>query len=187
MPSSTGGRWKRGGPVGHLRVPGRCAEKRHHDGLVGTQPTDQSLPRQRSTLLEHRMVPTRKNPNRRYPACWPSDKKMAQARSRIRELTGRNRRHVSTAVLVEDLNQYLRGWRQYYRFGNSTHRFAKIDRYVVDRMALLLSKRHGRRGRGYGLKLIILSGDRLGLERLTGTIVYGRTAHAGGEGRRRAG
>ena len=37
-------------PVGHLRVPGRCAKKRHHDGLVGTQPTDQSLPRQRSTL-----------------------------------------------------------------------------------------------------------------------------------------
>ncbi|MGH9071129.1 MAG: hypothetical protein ACRDX8_08205, partial [Acidimicrobiales bacterium] len=36
--------------VGHLRVPGRCAEKRHHDGLVGAQPTDQSLPRQRSTL-----------------------------------------------------------------------------------------------------------------------------------------
>lgn len=137
--------------------------------------------------FEHRMVPTRKNPNRRYPACWPSDKKMAQARSHIRELTGRNRRHVPTAVLVEDLNQYLRGWRQYYRFGNSTHRFVKIDRYVVDRMALLLSKRHGRRGRGYGLKLIILSDDRLGLERLTGTIVYGRTAHAGGEGRRRAG
>jgi len=50
-PSSTGGRWKRGDPVGHPRVPGRCAEKRHHDGLVGTQPTDQSLPRQRSTLL----------------------------------------------------------------------------------------------------------------------------------------
>src|SRR5271155_4286189 len=53
MPSSTGGRWKRGGPVGHLRVPGRGAEKRHHDGRVGPQPTDQSLPRQRSTLLTH--------------------------------------------------------------------------------------------------------------------------------------
>jgi transposase InsO family protein len=34
----TGGRWKRGDPGGHLRVPGRCAEKCHHDGLVGTQP-----------------------------------------------------------------------------------------------------------------------------------------------------
>ena len=58
-PSSTGGRWKRGDPVGHLRVPGRCAEKRHHDGLVGTQPTDQSLPRQRSTLLTHICAKTR--------------------------------------------------------------------------------------------------------------------------------
>ena len=137
--------------------------------------------------FQNRMVPTRQNPNHRYPACWPSDKKMLQARSRIKELTGRNRCHIPTAVLVDDLNQFLRGWRQYYRFGNSTRRFAKIDRYVVDRMALLLSNRHGKRSRGYGLKLIIVSGNRLGIERLTGAIVYGRTAHAGGEGHRRAG
>jgi hypothetical protein len=26
MSGSLGGRWKRGGPTGHLRVPGRCAE-----------------------------------------------------------------------------------------------------------------------------------------------------------------
>ncbi len=47
---STGGRWKRGSPAGHLRVPGRCAEKRHHDGLVGTQPAGHLQPRQRPTL-----------------------------------------------------------------------------------------------------------------------------------------
>ena len=58
-PSSTGGRWKRGDPVGHPRVPGRCAERCHHDGLDGTQPTDQSLPRQRSTLLTHICAKTR--------------------------------------------------------------------------------------------------------------------------------
>ena len=33
-----GGTLETGQPDGHLRVPGRCAEKRHHDGLVGTQP-----------------------------------------------------------------------------------------------------------------------------------------------------
>jgi RNA-directed DNA polymerase len=137
--------------------------------------------------FHHRMVAARRNPRRRYLACWPSDKKMAQARSRIRELTGRNRRHVPTHLLVEDLNQFLRGWRQYYRFGNSTRRFAKLDRYVFERMALLLSKRHGRHGRGYGMMLIIVSGNNLGLLRLTGTIGYGRTAHATGEGRRKAG
>jgi RNA-directed DNA polymerase len=125
-----------------------------------------------------RMVASRRRPSVRYPACWPSDKAMARARSRIRELTGRRRCHVPTDKLVADLNQFLRGWRQYYRWGNSTVRFARLDSYVEERMALLLSKRHARRGRGHGLKLLIGSGNRLGLERLVGTIGYGRIAHA---------
>jgi RNA-directed DNA polymerase len=125
-----------------------------------------------------RMVASRRRPSTRYPACWPSDKAMARARSRIRELTGRRLRHNPTHKLVADLNQFLRGWRQYYRWGNSTVRFARLDRYVEERMALLLSKRHARRGRGHGLKLLIGSGNRLGLERLVGTIEYGRVVHA---------
>src|SRR5215207_3535457 len=125
-----------------------------------------------------RMVASRRRPSTRYPACWPSDKAMARARTRIRELTGRRLRHSPTHKLVADLNQFLRGWRQYYRWGNSTVRFARLDRYVEERMALLLSKRHARRGRGHGLKLLIGSGNRLGLERLVGTIEYGRIVHA---------
>ena len=98
-------------------------------------------------------------------------------------MTGRNRRHVPTHLLVEDLNQYLRGWREYYRFGNSTRRFAKLDRYVFERMALLLSKRHGKRGRGNGMKHIVMSGNRLGLIRLVGSVRFGN-AKTVGEGRR---
>jgi RNA-directed DNA polymerase len=128
--------------------------------------------------FHHRMVSSRRNPAVRYPACWPSDKAMSRARSTIKEMTGRHRRHVPTGLLVFQLNQFLRGWRQYYRYGNSSRYFAKLDRYVKERMALLLSKRHGRRGRGYGLKLIISSGNNLGLERLVGTIEFKRTAHA---------
>lgn len=128
--------------------------------------------------FHHRMVSSRRNPAVRYPACWPSDKAMSRARSTIKEMTGRHRRHVPTGLLVFQLNQFLRGWRQYYRYGNSSRYFAKLDRYVKERMALLLSKRHGRRGRGYGLKLVISSGNNLGLERLVGTIEFKRTAHA---------
>lgn len=79
---------------------------------------------------------------------------------------------------MAELNRFLRGWRQYYRYGNSSRHFAKLDRYVKERMALLLSKRHGRRGRGYGLKLIISSGNNLGLERLVGTVEFKHTVHA---------
>ncbi|MBV8992838.1 MAG: hypothetical protein JO287_03845 [Pseudonocardiales bacterium] len=99
---------------------------------------------------------------------------MDRARSRIRDSTRRSRRHIPTHLLVTELNQFLRGWRQYFRYGNSARCFAKLDRYVEERMALLLSKRHGRRGRGHGLKLIISSGNRLGLERLAGAVRYGR-------------
>ena len=137
--------------------------------------------------FHHRMVPSRRNPKFRYPACWPSTTAMRRARSRIRELTGRNRRHVPTHLLVEQINQFQRGWRQYFRYGNSARSFAKLDRHVTERMALLLSKRHGRRGRGNGMKHIIMSGNRLGLERLAGNVRYGRLAHTAGEGRRRAG
>ena len=42
-------RWKRGSPVGPLRVPGRELRDATHDDLIGTQPTDQPQPRQRST------------------------------------------------------------------------------------------------------------------------------------------
>jgi RNA-directed DNA polymerase len=129
--------------------------------------------------FHHRMVPSRRNPRFRYPACWPSAKAVARARCRIRELTGRNRRHVPTHLLVSELNQFLRGWRQYYRYGNSSRSFAKLDRYTTERMALLLSKRHGRHGRGNGMKHVIMSGNRLGLVSLAGNVEYGRLAHAG--------
>ncbi len=133
--------------------------------------------------LHHQMVPSRRRPSFRFPACWPSAKAVLRARSRIRELTGRNRRHVPTHTVVGDLNCFLGGWREYYRYGNSTRCFAKLDRYVVERMALLLSKRHGRRGRGYGMKQLIMSGNRFGLVRLVGSIRFER-AKTVGEGRR---
>jgi RNA-directed DNA polymerase len=120
--------------------------------------------------FHHRMMPSRRRPSVQYPACWPSDKAMARARAQIREITARSQRHIPTHILVAALNQFLRGWRQYYRWGNSTVRFAELDRYVMERVALLLSKRHHRRGRGHGMKLIILSGNRLGIERLVGTV-----------------
>ena len=100
---------------------------------------------------------------------------MRQARSRIRELTGRNRRHVPTHKVVGDLNHFLRGWREYYRYGNSTRCFAKLDRYTIERMALLLSKRYGRTGRGCGMKYVVTSGNRLGLLRLVGSVRFARS------------
>ena len=61
------------------------------------------------------------------------------------------------------------------RWGNSTKRFVHLDRYVFERMALLISKRHSRPGRGHGMSSIILAGNNIGLERLAGSVEFGRT------------
>jgi len=53
MSGLMGGSWRRGNPAGHLRVPGRCAEKRHPHGLIGTQLVGHLLPRQLPTRLRH--------------------------------------------------------------------------------------------------------------------------------------
>jgi RNA-directed DNA polymerase len=122
MPSSTGGRWKRGGPVGHPRVPGRCAEKCHHNGLVGTQPTDQLLPRQRSTLLNIR----------RYQGkllIKPSKAALRRIRERLaaemKALRGAN-----VVAVIRRLNRIIRGWSAYYRTVVSSEAFAKLDSYL---------------------------------------------------------
>ena len=44
---------------------------------------------------------------------------------------------------VEDLNRVLRGWGDYFRYGNSGRKFSQIDCYVNERLALLASAKHG--------------------------------------------
>ena len=53
MSGLMGGSWRRASPAGRLRVPGRCAGKCHHDGLVGTQLAGHLPPRQLPTRLRY--------------------------------------------------------------------------------------------------------------------------------------
>lgn len=114
MSGLMGGSWKRGKPAGRLRVPGRCAGKRHHDGLVGTQPAGHLPPRQLPTRL---------------------------------------------------------------RWGNSAKKFATVDSYVHERLAMFASTKEGRRGRNWGRRFNSAWLASLGVYRLSGTVAY-RRAHA---------
>lgn len=126
-----------------------------------------------------------------FLARWPSDKAMRRARGRIRELTRRSRLLLSVEAVVRDLNEFLRGWMGYFRYGHSAVRFDQISRYVTERLAIFIGKRH-KRGRRFGLGVVAyLSADRCGLIAMSGTIVAPRAnkpwrekPHAGGERRR---
>jgi RNA-directed DNA polymerase len=75
----------------------------------------------------------------------PSQRSMKRVRTRVKELTGRQRNGVKDIrVIIRDLNPVLRGWGNYFRTGNATREFVKVDRYVADRLRGFLVKRKGR-------------------------------------------
>jgi RNA-directed DNA polymerase len=129
--------------------------------------------------FHHRMVDSLSRPGFRFMARWPSARATQTARQRIRELTDRRLLRLPPEEVVANLNRFLIGWGGYFRYGNSTRQFDKIDRYALARVARLLGARHHKRrtlrqGRG------LLFGRRPDLmpHRLTGTVRYYRSAHA---------
>jgi Retron-type reverse transcriptase len=111
---------------------------------------------------------------RYYLHRWPSARSMKRVRSRVKELTGRNRNGAKDVRdLISDLNPVLRGWGTYFRTGNAAAKFRQIDWYVVGRLRRFLVKRQGRHlrpGQTGQWTEDWLNG--LGLYRLRGTVRY---------------
>jgi len=130
----------------------------------------------------------------RFLARWPSREAMQRARDRIREVTDSKRLRDPVGVIVQELNRFLRGWANYFRYGNSRLHFTRIMTYALRRLALFVAKRHKRRS-GYGMTVVaFVSPNRMGLVSLDGLVVTPSPfrdwrvkrgkPNAGGEGRR---
>jgi len=50
---------------------------------------------------------------------------------------------------IENLNEFLEGWMNYYRIGNSSKELHKTARYVMKRIRRVLQRNKGRRGYGW--------------------------------------
>jgi len=124
-----------------------------------------------------RMRPTRRYRDWWYAASWPSQLAVAAARDRVRELTRLARIGLSTRVVVQEVNAFLRGWGEYFRHGNSTQQFRQLDAYVMHRVACFIARKHRVRTwrRGWVDLLGLQMGS--GIYRLVGTVCYA-SAHA---------
>jgi group II intron reverse transcriptase/maturase len=123
--------------------------------------------------FHHRWVRAR-NPRYRhltFLARWPSRDATQRVRDRLRDLTVRERLLVSDEQVVQELNRVLRGWANYFRYGNSARQFRQISAFAAARLARFVAKRH-KRAPGYGLRLVHQdSPNRLGLITLEGAAV----------------
>jgi RNA-directed DNA polymerase len=94
---------------------------------------------------------------------WPSRKAQQRFRARIRELVGpRGRLRAHWADTLVALRRYLQGYCQYYRHGQSTRVFRKLDHYVACRLSRSYARSQptgkGRRRRTWQSLLVRLTG-----------------------------
>jgi group II intron reverse transcriptase/maturase len=87
----------------------------------------------------------RKSPRgRKYPHVEPSPKSCKKMRSAIRAETTRCTLWKEPAEVFARVNQRVRGWSNYFYYGNNTEVFDKMQRYTRSRMRRWLWKKHGK-------------------------------------------
>jgi RNA-directed DNA polymerase len=78
---------------------------------------------------------------------WPSSKAVSRVKEKVRRAIG-GRGNWDLAKAIRRVNPILRGWGNYFRYGNSFGQFDKIDRYVWWRLRWRYWVEHDKHRRG---------------------------------------
>jgi len=79
------------------------------------------------------------------PYMWPSQKAMKAVREKIRQITTRKRLSNPLAEVIKYLNRVIRGWRNYFRIGNSSRQLQGLDYYIEHRIRRWVNANKGKR------------------------------------------
>ena len=85
-----------------------------------------------------------------YPHVEPSKRSVERIKARVKELTNRRRTLVPVPVLVQEVNEVLRGWTAYFHHGNSGQVMSRVKHFTEERMRKHLRIRHKVRTRTRG-------------------------------------
>jgi RNA-directed DNA polymerase len=80
----------------------------------------------------------------RYLTAFPSAKAVARRRERIRELVGPKQCFVPVSQLIEQVNESLGGWKNYFSFGYPRRAHRQVNTFVVQRLTKHLKRRSQR-------------------------------------------
>ncbi len=85
-----------------------------------------------------------------YAHIQPSKSAVKGINAKVTALTQRNLTPISLPIIVQRLNQSLRGWACYFDYGNSTKVFRDVKRHAEERMRTHLRRRHKIKARRVG-------------------------------------
>jgi RNA-directed DNA polymerase len=86
----------------------------------------------------------RKGRKFRYLNMFPSKKALAREREHLRERTCARRCFKPIPVMIDELNEHLRGWANYFGRGYPRKAFREINAYVRQRLYCHLTRRSQR-------------------------------------------
>ncbi len=87
-----------------------------------------------------------KKTHKLLPYMWPAQKSMKAVRMKIHGITTRKRLSNPRLEVIKYLNRVIRGWRNYFRIGNSSQKLQQLDWYVMQRLRQWERSRKGSRG-----------------------------------------
>ncbi len=110
---------------------------------------------------------------KRYTVKFPRKESVKKLKRNVREMIGtRDILKLSLKEVTEIINPILRGWMNYFKFGNSSKIFNRMDSYVHERLALWWSKKHQKKGRRWKTDFTWEKFSESGIVLMTGSVKY---------------
>jgi RNA-directed DNA polymerase len=111
-----------------------------------TRVIDLRQPRQRLDFLGYTFRYDRdlRGKRHRYLNVTVSEKALKRERQKLRKIISPQRCFMPLPSLIEELNQHLRGWQNYFRYGYPRKGFRQINAYVRQRLMQHLGRRSQR-------------------------------------------
>jgi group II intron reverse transcriptase/maturase len=124
----------------------------------------------------------RRNPRtgKTFPLIVPSKKALGRIKKEIKDATCRKNLALPREVIIARLNQALRGWANYFYYGNCSKTFAHLRNYAEERVRTYLRRKHRLKGRGYAQYPRAYLYENLGLYELPATAPWAQAAKAAG-------
>lgn len=91
-----------------------------------------------------KQVPLDGKPNVKFCLTMPSRKSQNKAFNEIRERTDPKNGFKPIRMVINELNLFLRGWGQYFRYGHPSKVFSKVNRHTRDSLYKFLQRRSQR-------------------------------------------
>lgn len=110
---------------------------------------------------------------KRYTHKIPKRTAVRKAKQKIRDILGtRAILKLTLEEVIKRVNPIIRGWMNYFKFGNSAKVFGDMDSYVHERLALWWSKKHQKSGRRWKTDFTWTKFRNSGITLMCGNVVY---------------